>query len=648
VASKRNILQSVILSGVDPTTGEYLSPAQRKAIFRKRNISSERVFGKPGALIKVAPSKIAPGVQPLAEPSGALVKRINILENQVSFLTKSIEKEAEVEKQTQKEFERTLVKEDEKKARAGKEKKLENGLGKLLKPLLAPVKALGSKTKGFLDTILDFFGILFAGWLTDKGLNAIRAHILGDEGELESIGVEVGKALGAVVATLSIINGSLFTIIGIAGAITGALISAPFKLLWKGLKGLKGLVSPKTPPVVTPKPPAPTGSGGGPGSPTGPRGKKTPAGIGDAADAARKKLAQEVLDKGLSSKGAIINGKYVSVTSEEATKLLAPAKKPGFFQRIGQGLSSFAGMAKDKIMEQLRKMVDPVIKPISGAAKGIANKVLNAVKKLPVFPQIVGFLKKQGINAAGGLSKLGSSAAGKLGAKALPFIGGIANLLFAYDRLANGDSFGAALETISGIMDFAGAWPLSLGLDAFLFARDYVPGIKEKENSIFAGMGLDKAKGFLDNLGGKLPNLGEVYKMVTGKNAEQPKPSGDVQLTAPKREDFAPGRDGEGAFKKAQREYNAQLASKPTPAASPAAPPPSPTPQITPPSSPSFIPGPAAAAQPQIIYKRVPSSAQGQGSPLKSGSATDVPSIPSSNPDNFYTLYSQMNYNVVT
>jgi hypothetical protein len=70
-------------------------------------------------------------------------------------------------------------------------------------------------------------------------------------------------------------------------------------------------------------------------------------------------------------------------------------------------------------------------------------------------------------------------------------------------------------------------------------------------------------------------------------------------------------------------------------------------PQITPPSSPSFVPGPAVSAQPQIIYKRVPSSAQGQGSPLKSGSATDVPSIPSSNPDNFYTLYSQMNYNVV-
>jgi len=163
VAFNKNILQSAISSGVNPATGEYLSPAQRKAIFRRRNISSERVFGRPGALVKVTPSKITPGVQPLAEPSGSLVKRINILENQVSFLTKSIEKEAELEKQTQKEFERNIVKEDEKKARAGKEKTLENGLGKLLKPLLAPVTALGSKTKGFLDTILDFFGTLFAG-----------------------------------------------------------------------------------------------------------------------------------------------------------------------------------------------------------------------------------------------------------------------------------------------------------------------------------------------------------------------------------------------------------------------------------------------------------------------------------------------------
>jgi len=33
--------------------------------------------------------------------------------------------------------------------------------------------------------------------------------------------------------------------------------------------------------------------------------------------------------------------------------------------------------------------------------------------------------------------------------------------------------------------------------------------------------------------------------------------------------------------------------------------------------------------------------------PKSSAPATQVPNIPSSNPDNFYALYSQLNYNVV-
>jgi hypothetical protein len=59
-------------------------------------------------------------------------------------------------------------------------------------------------------------------------------------------------------------------------------------------------------------------------------------------------------------------------------------------------------------------------------------------------------------------------------------------------------------------------------------------------------------------------------------------------------------------------------------------------------SIPEQLPEPA----PNVIYKRV-GGQQNQSASLKTGSATDVPSIPSSNPDNFYTMYSQMNYNVV-
>jgi hypothetical protein len=59
--------------------------------------------------------------------------------------------------------------------------------------------------------------------------------------------------------------------------------------------------------------------------------------------------------------------------------------------------------------------------------------------------------------------------------------------------------------------------------------------------------------------------------------------------------------------------------------------------------------GPAPAPAPNIIYRRVGSSAQQRsGAAPTGGPVNQVPSISASNPDNFYVLYSQVNYNVVT
>ena len=62
-------------------------------------------------------------------------------------------------------------------------------------------------------------------------------------------------------------------------------------------------------------------------------------------------------------------------------------------------------------------------------------------------------------------------------------------------------------------------------------------------------------------------------------------------------------------------------------------------------------PGPEPPAKPNIIYTQtgtsqpqIPSAPE----PTRGGSVSEVPFIPSSDPDNFYTLYSQVHYNVVT
>ena len=47
----------------------------------------------------------------------------------------------------------------------------------------------------------------------------------------------------------------------------------------------------------------------------------------------------------------------------------------------------------------------------------------------------------------------------KIGGKAIPIIGGIVNMGFAYDRLSKGDSIGGLIEGTSGILDLIGLIP---------------------------------------------------------------------------------------------------------------------------------------------------------------------------------------------
>ena len=76
------------------------------------------------------------------------------------------------------------------------------------------------------------------------------------------------------------------------------------------------------------------------------------------------------------------------------------------------------------------------------------------------------------------------------------------------------------------------------------------------------------------------------------------------------------------------------------------------TPEITPAQTTKiqtlpFNIGPEPEPKPNIVYASSGSSTPPQEQPMSTGAASDVPAIPSSNSDNFYTLYSQINYNVV-
>ena len=79
----------------------------------------------------------------------------------------------------------------------------------------------------------------------------------------------------------------------------------------------------------------------------------------------------------------------------------------------------------------------------------MGNKTKDLVTKIPGFDKVAKKVASKGAN---------------LGAKAIPVIGGLVNLYFAFDRLKNGDRSGAFLEALSAILDLSGLFGLFLVL----------------------------------------------------------------------------------------------------------------------------------------------------------------------------------------
>jgi hypothetical protein len=201
-------------------------------------------------------------------------------------------------------------------------------------------------------------------------------------------------------------------------------------------------------------------------------------------------------------------------------------KLKGKFTSAMDGVKSFAGKlgesAKKIIVQRLIDPIRPFLDPIVDKVKGIGKKIMEKLSKIPGFDNITKVLKKKGINGIG-------DAAGilkKVGGKAIPIVGGLFNLLFAYDRLAGGDAIGALLELLSAGFDlsalfgFAPGPGISMGIDAYMFARDFVPQIQETENKVVNGMGLGGLTSGLNSMGSKLPDLDEIVKKFTGGDKE--------------------------------------------------------------------------------------------------------------------------------
>ena len=186
---------------------------------------------------------------------------------------------------------------------------------------------------------------------------------------------------------------------------------------------------------------------------------------------------------------------------------------------VKNAIGNLAEKAQQKILQPILDKIKPFIEPIIEKAKSMGESILEVLKKIPGFDNVLQVLKKKGINSLGDVGGI----AKKVGGRALPFIGGLFNLLFAYDRFASGDTMGGLLETISAGFDFAGLAPVSMGIDAYMFARDFVPAIQETEESAINALGLGGFKSNVDKVVSKLPDLGTIFSNVMGKKDESGK-----------------------------------------------------------------------------------------------------------------------------
>ena len=204
-------------------------------------------------------------------------------------------------------------------------------------------------------------------------------------------------------------------------------------------------------------------------------------------------------------------------------------------------------IAIDKVIDPVRKFIDPIVKQV----KNIGTTVMETIIKSPAGAAVETALKKKGysITKPGPLAK-------KIGGKALPVIGGILNALFAYDRFQSGDVVGGLIEALSGAFDISGLFgfapgpAISMGIDAYMFARDLVPGIQEFETGLVDAIpGMKSLRPKIEGFAKGLPPISRLFNIFGGEGDLDKQDAGEYSNTAEgSRDDLVPGQEPQEMF----------------------------------------------------------------------------------------------------
>jgi hypothetical protein len=231
---------AIAQSGINPLTGSPLSSEQRKSLFRKVSAPSS-ILGQGGALVKRTEDSSSLVVAQTQQIT-SLQDQLNVIRAEVSVLNtglqsinKTIQQGGILEQQRLQKEQQSEQKNLETKVRVGKENQLEQ---KIQSSLAKPIVSLQKKVSNIFSRIFEALTTLFMGWLTNQGIETLKAYASGNKEKLEQIKDNVIKnvlfAVGAIAAIKIGFNLIIRTVIGLAarvGGIATRLALAPFRLL---------------------------------------------------------------------------------------------------------------------------------------------------------------------------------------------------------------------------------------------------------------------------------------------------------------------------------------------------------------------------------------------------------------------------------
>jgi hypothetical protein len=242
---------TIAQTGYDPVTGSPLSADVRKALFR-RTVSPSSIFGGGGALVRRTDDSSALVVAQTQQIT-QLQDQLNVLRVEVSVINNGLQNIAQIIRQdgileeqrlrTEQESERRNV---EKEVRVGKENQLEQ---KIQAAIARPIVALQKKVTNIFGNIMGALTTLFMGWLTNQGIETLKALEQGNKEKLEQIKDTVIKntlyaigGLAAIKIGFGLVIRSVTSLAVRVGGLAARLALAPLRFLGSQLSRIPGAV----------------------------------------------------------------------------------------------------------------------------------------------------------------------------------------------------------------------------------------------------------------------------------------------------------------------------------------------------------------------------------------------------------------------